>query len=364
LGNELDTLKRASRELAEAGKAVQQELAQADPAELQKMRGGRGPKDSDEKRQEGGESKEGQGQEAKSGSENGDPQPGDENSPDNGAAKGEPQDGNEKPAGSADADQKKSDTEGEKGKGDQPGEGKQPGDPKSNQPGDGQKPGESPAKGDQPAEGGKPGQQPGQGKQSQDGKPMPGDSPSGKPQPGKGKPGEGKPGQSPDGKGEGQGSPSEQSPSPPSAPRQKPGLRPPAPPQKPSSQQPSSTAQQGGNQTGPGNPITGQGFVQWSDQIRNIEELIDDPKMRAEVARIREAARSMRAEFKRHSKEPQWGLVRMQILEPLSEIQEKLKEEIARRESPDSLVPIDRDPVPDKYAELVRRYYERIGSGK
>jgi hypothetical protein len=364
LGNELASLKLASRELAQAGKAVQQELAQADPAELQKMRGGRGPKDSDgEKRQDGGDPKDGQGQQAKPGTEDGDTQPGDQNSPDNGAAKGEPQDGNEKPAGSADADQKKSDTEGEKGKGDQPGEGKQPGDPKSNQPGDGQKPGESPAKGDQPAEGGKPGQQPGQGKQSQDGKPMPGDSP-GKPQPGEGKPGDGKPGQSPGGKGEGQGSSSEQSTTPPSAPRQKPGLRPPAPPQKPSSQQPSSTAQQGGNQTGPGNPITGQGFVQWSDQNRNIEELIDDPKMRAEVARIREAARSMRAEFKRHSKEPQWGLVRMQILEPLSEIQEKLKEEIARRESPDSLVPIDRDPVPDKYAELVRRYYERIGSGK
>jgi hypothetical protein len=216
----------------------------------------------------------------------------------------------------------------------------------------------------QPSEGQKPGQSPGEQKGQGQSPKGSGESPSGEPQPGEGKPGEGKPGQSPGGKSEGQGSPSEQSPSPPSAPRQKPGLRPPAPPQKPSSQQPSSTAQQGGNQTGPGNPITGQGFVQWSDQIRNIEELIDDPKMRAEVARIREAARSMRAEFKRHSKEPQWGLVRMQILEPLSEIQEKLKEEIARRESPDSLVPIDRDPVPDKYAELVRRYYERIGSGK
>ncbi|MFT5094080.1 MAG: hypothetical protein ACI93T_002911, partial [Porticoccaceae bacterium] len=387
LGNELDTLKRASRELAQAGKAVQQE--QADPAELQKMRGGRGPKDSgDEKRQDGGEPKEAQGQQAKPGTENGDGKPGEQNSPDNGAAKGEAQDGSEKSEGAANADPKKSDAEGENGKGDQPGDGKQPGDPKSKQPVDGQKPGESPSKGDQPAEGGKPGQQPGQGKQSKDGKPMPGDSsqpsegqkpgqspgeqkgqgqspkgsgesPSGEPQSG-----EGKPGQSPGGNGEGQGSPSEQSPSQPSGPRQKPGLRPSAPPQKPSSPQPSATAQQGGNQAGPGNPITGQGFVQWSDQVRNIEELIDDPKMRAEVARIREAARSMRAEFKRHSKEPQWGLVRMQILEPLSEIQEKLKEEIARRESPDSLVPIDRDPVPDKYAELVRRYYERIGSGK
>ncbi len=398
LGNELDTLKRASRELAEAGNAVQQELAQADPAELQKMRGGRGPKDSDGKdHQDGGEPKEGQGQgqPPKPGTENGDGKPGEHNSPDAGAAKGEAQDEKQQPAGSANDDQKKSDAEGEPGKGEQPADGKQPGDPNSKKPGEGDKPGEAPANGNEPKEGGKPGQQPGQGEQSQGGKPMPGEStqpsdgqkpgqspgeqkgqgrgqtpkgsgesPSGKPQPGEGKPGEGKPGQSPGGKGKGQGSPTEQSPSPSSAPRQKPGLRPATTPQQPSSPQPSATAQQGGNQTGPGNPITGQGFVQWSDQIRNIEELIDDPKMRAEVARIRETARSMRAEFKRHSKEPQWGLVRMQILEPLSEIQEKLKEEIARRESPDSLVPIDRDPVPDKYAELVRRYYERIGSGK
>ena len=387
LGNELDTLKRASRELTEAGKAVQQELAQADPEELQKMRGGRGPKDSsDDNRQEDGESNEGQGQTPKPGAENGDAQTGEQGSPEKGERKGESQDGNENPKGLANADQKDSDTEGGQGKGEQPGDGKQPADPKSKLPGDGQKPGESPAKGDQPTQGRKPGQQPGEREQSQGGEPMPGESsessegqqpgqspgeqkgqgqspessgesPSAKPQPG-----QGKPGQSPGG--EGQGSPSEQSPSPPSAPRQKPGLRPSATPQQPSSPQPSATAQQGGGATGPGNPITGEGFVQWSDQIRNIEELIDDPKMRAEVARIREAARSMRAEFKRHSKEPQWGLVRMQILEPLSEIQEKLKEEIARRESPDSLVPIDRDPVPDKYAELVRRYYERIGSGK
>ena len=47
-----------------------------------------------------------------------------------------------------------------------------------------------------------------------------------------------------------------------------------------------------------------------------------------------------------------------------TELQKRLKEEIAKRESPDSLVPIDRDPVPDRYADMVRKYYERIGSGK
>jgi hypothetical protein len=114
----------------------------------------------------------------------------------------------------------------------------------------------------------------------------------------------------------------------------------------------------------PAAPLTGSDFVQWSDQLRNIEELVDDPKLRAEVARIREAARNMRVEFKRHSKEPEWGLVRMQILEPLNELRKQLQEEIARRESPDALVPIDRDPVPEKYSDLVRQYYERIGAGR
>ena len=27
-------------------------------------------------------------------------------------------------------------------------------------------------------------------------------------------------------------------------------------------------------------------------------------------------------------------------------------------------VPLDRDPVPPKYSEKTRRYYERLGSGK
>lgn len=382
LGNELETLKRASRELADAGKAVQQELAEEAPAELQKLRGGRGPKPSgDQKRPEGGESKDGQGQQAKPGADNRDPQSGEQKSPGDDAVEGEPQDGEGKPDRSAKTGQEKSDPKGQNGKGDKPGDEKQPGDQNSKQPGDGDKPGESPGKGDQPGKENQPGQQPGQSPGGKGGEPKPGDSPqsSGGQKPGqspgdqkgegetpgaKPQPGEGKPGESPGGKGEGNAPSSEQSPNPQLSPRQKPGLRPSATPQQPSSPQQSATAQQGGGSTGPGNPITGKGFVQWSDQIRNIEELIDDPKMRAEVARIREAARSMRADFKRHSKEPQWGLVRMQILEPLSELQEKLKEEIARRESPDSLVPIDRDPVPDKYAELVRRYYERIGSGK
>ena len=47
-----------------------------------------------------------------------------------------------------------------------------------------------------------------------------------------------------------------------------------------------------------------------------------------------------------------------------AEVQAALDEELARRQSPDALVPIDRDPVPKKYSELVRRYYEKLGSNE
>ena len=141
-------------------------------------------------------------------------------------------------------------------------------------------------------------------------------------------------------------------------PGQKPGLR---GNQKPGQQ---NQSQQGGNARGPGSPLTGQGFQEWSDRLRDIEELVSDPKVKADVARIREEGRKVRVEFKRHSKEPEWNLVRTNILEPLHTVEQRLQEEIMKRESPDSLVPIDRDPVPEEFSELVRRYYERIGAGK
>jgi hypothetical protein len=69
----------------------------------------------------------------------------------------------------------------------------------------------------------------------------------------------------------------------------------------------------------------------------------------------------MRAEFKRHSVTPNWDLVQTKISAPLAELRNRLSEELARRDSRDNLVPIDRDPVPERYAERVRRYYEELG---
>ena len=90
--------------------------------------------------------------------------------------------------------------------------------------------------------------------------------------------------------------------------------------------------------------------------------MLEDPEWQADVARVRDRARSFRAEFKRHSKEPNWDVVRDTVLNPLAELQQQLSEEILRRQSPETLVPIDRDPVPNKYQDRVKRYFERLGN--
>jgi hypothetical protein len=112
---------------------------------------------------------------------------------------------------------------------------------------------------------------------------------------------------------------------------------------------------------GRGGPLTGENFANWSDRLRDVEEMLDEAELRGEVAAIRDRARAMRGEIKRHAKSPQWDIVRTQIAGPLVDVRNRVAEELARREKPDSLVPIDRDPVPTKFSELVKRYYEKLG---
>ena len=116
--------------------------------------------------------------------------------------------------------------------------------------------------------------------------------------------------------------------------------------------------------TGAHGPLTGPAYENWTDRLRNVEEMIDLPDLRNEAAQIREQARTVRIEFKRHGKEPQWDMVKSKIATPLAELRNRVNEELARRESSDNLVPIDRDPVPNKFSDLVRRYYEKLGSSE
>src|SRR5205807_2041964 len=64
-------------------------------------------------------------------------------------------------------------------------------------------------------------------------------------------------------------------------------------------------------------PLTGPDFVPWSDRLRDIEEMIEQPQLRNDVAAARERARLMRQEFKRDHKKPDWAVVRLQVMKPL-----------------------------------------------
>jgi hypothetical protein len=86
--------------------------------------------------------------------------------------------------------------------------------------------------------------------------------------------------------------------------------------------------------------------------------------LRHEVATARERARLLRQDFKRDQKQPDWAVVRLQVMKPLLEVRDRVADELARRESNDALVPIDRDPVPTRYSDLVRRYCEELGKNK
>lgn len=112
---------------------------------------------------------------------------------------------------------------------------------------------------------------------------------------------------------------------------------------------------------GPESPLTGEAFAPWSDRLRNVEEMLEFPDLRSGVATARERARVLRREFQRDLKKPDWAVVELEVLRPLVEVRQHLREELARRTSDEALVPIDRDPVPSRYTELVRRYYEELG---
>lgn len=50
-------------------------------------------------------------------------------------------------------------------------------------------------------------------------------------------------------------------------------------------------------------------------------------------------------------------------MKPLSELRDNVGEELRRLNPEDKVTPIDRDPVPVRYSDLVRRYYQSLAEG-
>jgi DNA-binding transcriptional regulator PaaX len=98
--------------------------------------------------------------------------------------------------------------------------------------------------------------------------------------------------------------------------------------------------------------------------LRDIEETLDDPELQSQVARVREAARDIRREARKHAADPQWPLVQRLVAEPLEQIRQRVQEELLRKSAErSSIVPIDRDPVPGEFEKAQEKYYENLGSG-
>ncbi len=120
----------------------------------------------------------------------------------------------------------------------------------------------------------------------------------------------------------------------------------------------------GGNGRGgssPNSPITGDGFEEWSDRLYDLEAIVEDPDAQSAVARARQASREMRRDFKRHSVEPGQDQLQKEVGRPLAEAAQKIDARLRELDRKDPLAPVGRDPVPDRYNDLVRRYFEELG---
>ncbi|HEY1068277.1 MAG TPA: hypothetical protein VGE52_19285, partial [Pirellulales bacterium] len=356
LGDETEALRRARSELQDLSRELNQELNRNAPEMVaaETPNGDSGEPQSGQPQgagQQPGERQPGEGQES-----DGDQRPGEGRQPGAGQQPGNDQ----RPGARRRPGANQPGQEPGEGNASQPGAGEQPGQgepmprgpqPGAGQPGQGEQPGEGqpmgegqqpgagqrPGQGEQPGQG-QNGQQPGQGEQAGQGQ-QPGQAQ----QSGQGRLGQGRTGAGQPGEGD------------------QPGRN---------------ATRQGGERLGgaagpfddyvPGEaaPLTGGGFREWSDRLRDVEEMVGDQELRADAARIRERARAMRADLQRHSQPPNWEIVRDEVLKPLAELEQRVAEEVLKRTSKKAIVLLDRDPVPPRYSEKTRVYYERLGSGR
>ena len=193
-----------------------------------------------------------------------------------------------------------------------------------------QQAGAKPSQSSKPTADGKPsgeGKKPGEGKE-------PGQSASASKEPGEGQGN----GQQP-GEGQGQGQASGQKP-----------------------RQGNGPGQGAGNSPG-GGAISGGGYEEWRDRISDLEAIITDPQAQSAVARASKAGQEMRKDFKRHAKDPEQARIEKEILLPLAEAATQLDARLRELDRENPLAPVGRDPVPDRYTEIVRRYFEELGKG-
>jgi hypothetical protein len=111
-------------------------------------------------------------------------------------------------------------------------------------------------------------------------------------------------------------------------------------------------------------PITGNDFVNWSDRMRDVEQVLESPDLRNQLATVRERVAGFRAIYRQSGARPDTNSLQVKVLGPMTEVRIQLQEDLARLQNIHSLVPLDHDPVPETYSDLVRKYYEKLGGGQ
>jgi hypothetical protein len=110
-------------------------------------------------------------------------------------------------------------------------------------------------------------------------------------------------------------------------------------------------------------PFSGDGYREWAERLSLVEELVGDPELANEAARVADAARALKLEHGRNNEAPQAATLQARITMPLLELRNRVNEALARKGAQDPTVPIDRDAVPPAFRDLVRRYYTELGGG-
>ena len=128
--------------------------------------------------------------------------------------------------------------------------------------------------------------------------------------------------------------------------------------------QATSVSPNNGSTHGGADGVPAQSIANWLSTLDRVEALLERPQLRAAVARAQHAGERLQADMKRAATKPSKKEIADRLLSPLVQIRESISSELARIEGKQSDTPVDRDPVPSRFEEPVRKYYEALGGGK
>jgi hypothetical protein len=110
--------------------------------------------------------------------------------------------------------------------------------------------------------------------------------------------------------------------------------------------------------------VPAQKLGQLLERLDRVEAMLERPNLRNAVARTQQSVEQLRSDMKRNATKPSPQQVEQWLLAPLAQLRDVLAAELARREGRQAETRVDRDPVPRRFEEAVRRYYETLGGGR